>query len=272
MKKVIKLLLASTVLLMILGMVRGEYRHKQVEIEKALDRLDPAQNHEITYLDFLTYRVMKNHSARVATLGSSVTKGSGASSPTLTWRALLQNDIRETSRPLKHVTIANHGHSGYTSSMLLRKDIIKNVINNKPDLLIIETSIINNYRKSETLESTESSLKKLYDTFKNQIPGVEILFISPNPIVKDNLNSTGLNDLGLTYEEYVDFTEQVITANEWNYFDTHQHILDELEARRLRLKDILNDPIHPNDLGYSIWFEKFFKHGLSTPNFGQERI
>ncbi|KIL49586.1 SGNH/GDSL hydrolase family protein [Jeotgalibacillus soli] len=265
MKKIVKLLLASAVLLMLLGMVRGEYRQKQTEIQSELQRLNPRTNSDITYLDFLTYRVLQNNHANIAMLGSSVTKGVGASSPEFSWRALLQKEIRQASRPLQHITIANHGHSGYSSVMLLRNDILFNVIKGKPDLLILETSVINNYRQSVSLEDTKSSLEQLYSTFTRQIPGVEILFISPNPILKNNLNSSGLNSLGLTFEDYVDFTEQISRENAWNYFDTHGQISKELGNRNFEVKDALSDMIHPNDLGYQIWADKLLSESLKKP-------
>ncbi|TDL33070.1 SGNH/GDSL hydrolase family protein [Jeotgalibacillus sp. S-D1] len=263
MKKMISLLIAASVLLLLLGMVRGEYRHKQIEIEQKLERLNPALNNDINYFDYLTYRVMKNGSARVATLGSSVTKGVGASAPSQSWRALLQKELRDTSRPLKHVTVSNHGHSGYTSAMLLDQDVLSKVKNSRPDLIILETSVINNYRRSVSMEETQASIEELYRTFKEQIPGVEILFIAPNPILKENIDPSGLNQLGHTFEEYVDFTEQIIKDNKWNYFDTHGHMMDEMAIRGLEKKDVLNDMIHPNDLGYSIWFEELFYEGLT---------
>ncbi|WP_167578677.1 SGNH/GDSL hydrolase family protein [Jeotgalibacillus proteolyticus] len=271
MKRVIKISLALAVLLVLLGMVRSEYRYKQVEIKERMDEINPALHEDVSYLDFLTYRVLKNGSARVATLGSSVTKGVGASVPGNSWRALLQSEIRDSSRPLQHVTISNHGHSGYTSVRLLEQDVVDKVISSRPDLIILETSVINNYRRSVSLPDTKSSIELLYHTFKHELPEAEILFISPNPILKENIDPSGLNSLGLTFEEYVDYTKQVILANDWNYFDTHGHMLAEMEAQGLTKEDTLNDMIHPNDLGYQIWFKELFTEALITPYYGQHR-
>ncbi|MDG5472755.1 SGNH/GDSL hydrolase family protein [Jeotgalibacillus sp. ET6] len=270
MKKLFQIILASAVLLVLLGMVRGEYRYNQVQIQQTMERINPAHNPDISYLEFLTYRVMKNGSARVATLGSSVTKGVGASSPNFSWRALLQQDIRDASRPLRHVTVSNHGHSGYTSVMLLNQDVLTKVFSSRPDLIILETSVINNYRRSVTLDDTKKSIEQLYSTFKRELPGVEILFISPNPILKENLDPSGLNQLGLTFEEYVDFTQEIILDNGWNYFDTHGHMLAHMDEQNIEKKDILNDKIHPNDLGYRIWHEELYFNALAQPYFGQK--
>ncbi|KIL43376.1 hypothetical protein KP77_30820 [Jeotgalibacillus alimentarius] len=269
MKHLSKLLLISCVFLVLMGMVRGEYRSKQSAVAEELQKLNPAYNDELSYIDFLTYRVLKNGSARVATLGSSVTKGVGAGTPSQTWRALLQNEIRSTSRPLKHVTIANHGHSGYTSEMLLRPEVIEGVLKSRPDLLILETSVINNYRQSVTLDVTKASLEELYRTFTQRIPGVEILFISPNPILKTNLTESGLNELGLTFADYNNLTKAVAAENGWHYFDTHDAILNEMTERNIALEDMLDDKIHPNALGYEMWFNQLYNNKLTLPNFGE---
>ncbi|KIL52813.1 SGNH/GDSL hydrolase family protein [Jeotgalibacillus campisalis] len=270
MKKMFQIILASAILLVLMGMVRSEYRYNQVQIQQTMERIDPSHNEDISYLEFLTYRVMKNGSARVATLGSSVTKGVGASSPDFSWRALMQQEIRGASRPLRHVTVSNHGHSGYTSVMLLNHDVLSKVYSTRPDLIILETSVINNYRRSVTLDDTKKSIEQLYRTFKKELPGVEILFISPNPILKENLDPSGLNQLGHTFEEYVDFTQEIILANGWNYFDTHGHMLAQMDAGNIKKEDILNDMIHPNDLGYSIWHQEIYYNALAQPNFGQK--
>ncbi|WP_227394604.1 SGNH/GDSL hydrolase family protein [Jeotgalibacillus aurantiacus] len=270
-KRLLKAAVILSVFVLLLGMVRGEYRSKQGAVAQQLEKLNPAINKDISYIDFLTYRVLKNGSARVATLGSSVTKGVGASAPSNTWRALLQSEIRGESRPLQHVTISNHGHSGYTSEKLLRPEVINRVVDSRPDLLILETSVINNYRQNVTLENTEASLEELYRTFKERIPGIEILFISPNPILKTNLTESGLNALDLNFNDYNQFTKELAAKNDWNYFDTNMHISEEITQRELALEDTLNDKIHPNDLGYDIWFNQLYHKGLTQPNFGQNK-
>ncbi|TFD99744.1 SGNH/GDSL hydrolase family protein [Jeotgalibacillus salarius] len=269
MKHLAKLLLISCVFFVLMGMVRGEYRSKQSAVAEELHKLNPAHNDELSYIDFLTYRVLKNGSARVATLGSSVTKGVGASVPSTTWRARLQNEIRSTSRPLKHVTIANHGHSGYTSEMLLRPEVIESVLKSRPDLLILETSVINNYRQNVPLDVTKASLEELYRTFTQQIPGIEILFISPNPILKTNLSESGLNELGLTFADYNNLTKSVAAENGWHYFDTHDAILNEMTERNIAIEDMLHDKIHPNDLGYEMWFNQLYQNKMTQPKFGE---
>ncbi|MFB1081962.1 SGNH/GDSL hydrolase family protein [Jeotgalibacillus sp. JSM ZJ347] len=269
MKHLSKLLLISCVFLVLMGMVRGEYRTKQSAVAEEMHKLNPAHNDDLSYIDFLTYRVLKNGSARVAVLGSSVTKGVGASTPSHNWKALLQSEIRSTSRPLKHVTIANHGHSGYTSEMLLRPEVIDGVLKSRPDLLILETSVINNYRQSVSLEGTKSSLEELYRTFTQAIPGVEILFISPNPILKTNLTESGLNELGLTFADYNNLTKAVAAENGWHYFDTHDAISNEMTERDIALEDMLDDTIHPNDLGYKMWFNQLYHNKMTLPKFGE---
>src|SRR5690606_40257950 len=54
-----------------------------------------------------------------------------------------------------------------------------------PDVLIIETSVINNHNKNVSLEDTYASLEQLHTLYSEALPEARILFISPNPITEN---------------------------------------------------------------------------------------
>src|SRR5690606_23657469 len=81
--------------------------------------------------------------------------------------------------------IENHGHSGYTSVRILEDEVTGPIIAGRPDVLIIETSVINNHNKNVSLEDTYASLEQLHTLYSEALPEARILFISPNPITEN---------------------------------------------------------------------------------------
>lgn len=238
---------------LLLFYTRTDTRHDQASANETLIKTyDPKYNPDQTMIDYLIFRSMISGEAKMAVTGSSVTRGSGSSHTSKTWRGLIEKNLRQTHPALKNLTISNHGHSGYTSVRLLEDHVKNPILVEEPDVLFIETSVINNHNKNVTLEDTFASLDDLYSLYKTAMPDVRILFLSPNPCT-ENKFGPHINQLGLTFTDYVNQTAAYIQEKGWAYFDTHGAMTEQMNAHNITRSSTLKDGIHPNDRGYKIW-------------------
>ncbi|MFC4410475.1 SGNH/GDSL hydrolase family protein [Chungangia koreensis] len=222
------------------------------DASSSMRAFDPTYNPDQSIADFLTYRALLTGQAKMAVTGSSVTKGSGSSHQSKTWRGIIQEKLRYTHKALRNLTISNYGHSGYTSVRLLEEEVTAPIISEKPDVLFIETSVINNHNKNVTIEETLESLVQLHKLYSEALPNTKIYFMSPNPCTENKFGPE-INSLGYTFIDYVNATAEFIKDKGWAYFDTHGSMLEEMEKENIALPSTLKDGIHPNDKGYAIW-------------------
>jgi lysophospholipase L1-like esterase len=132
------------------------------------------------------------------------------------------------------------------------------ILAEQPDVLFIETSVINNHNKNVSLEDTFASLDSLYNQYTSALPNTRILFLSPNPCTENKFGPQ-INELGLTFAEYVNKTANYIQMKGWSYFDTHSAMLYQMNERNITLSSTLKDGIHPNDRGYKIWSDVLWR-------------
>lgn len=229
------------------------------DASSAMRAFDPTYNPDQSIADFLTYRALLTGQAKMVVTGSSVTRGSGSSHQSKTWRGIIQENLRHNHKALRTLTISNHGHSGYTSVRLLEEEVTAPIIAEKPDVLFIETSVINNHNKNVTLEETFESLEQLHKLYTEALPDTKIYFLSPNPCTENKFGPK-VNAHGLTFVEYVNATAEFIQDKGWPYFDTHSEMLTEMEKQDIPLSSTLKDGIHPNDKGYAIWGKVLFPY------------
>jgi lysophospholipase L1-like esterase len=167
--------------------------------------------------------------------------------------------LRTDRDDLETLSFINHGHEGYSTEDLLEGKKIEAVIQDNPDLIIFENSLINNHYQSLSLEQTEKDLKSIMTKLQKELPNAKILIISPNSVAISKME----NSLGLNYMDYIQASENVIKMNNWTYMNSKEEIEKKLRKKNMRLADILtNDYIHPNDQGHYIWFElmqEYFK-------------
>jgi len=252
------LLLAAAGALLLLFRPEGRGGKASADVT-TIEAVDPLKNPGQPVADYLVYRALTTGEARMAVTGSSVTKGSGSSNQSKTWRALTQAHLRTAYPSLNTLGIENHGHSGYTSVRLLEDEVTGPVIAGRPDVLIIETSVINNHNKNVTLEDTYASLEQLHALYSKTLPETRIIFISPNPTT-DNKFGPPVNALGLRFTDYVYGTQDFIEENGWPYINIHDEMLALMDQRGVKLTETLKDGIHPNDLGYRIWADVIWPH------------
>ncbi|SNS62680.1 Lysophospholipase L1 [Bacillus sp. OK838] len=242
--------------------VRAEERIKEKEKEERdalIQSLKPENNKQQPLIDYLHYKSLTQDRVTVSLVGSNGTTGTGASNSSNSWAGRLEKSLRTDRDELETLRFINHGHEGYSTEDLLEGKKIEAVIQDDPDLVIFENSLINNHYQSLSLEQTEKDLKNIMTNLQKELPNAKVLMISPNPVA----NSKTENSLGLNYLEYIQASEKVIKTNKWTYMNSKEGIEKKLKKKNLRLADILtNDNIHPNDQGHYIWFEtlqEYFK-------------
>lgn len=182
----------------------------------------------------------------VVLLGSSVTQGAGASSPEKTWAGLLQSFFQRTN---PDVDFINLGVSGYTTQALLRNSLPV-VSNLNPDVIIIENCLINDFYTFDTSQS-KSNIERLITNLTTNHPSARIFLMPPNNIASNNIR----NSEGLLYSEYVSIVGGFIKTKGWYYIDFWDEYEKDYMNQGLTIEQTLTqDKIHPNDIGYKIWF------------------
>ncbi|MFS0603752.1 SGNH/GDSL hydrolase family protein [Peribacillus frigoritolerans] len=229
------------------------------ERETLIQSLKPENNKQQPLIDYLHYKSLTQDSVIVSLVGSNGTSGTGASNPSNSWAGRLEKSLRAEYDDLETLSFINHGHEGYSTEDLLEGKKIEAVIQDNPDLIILENPLINNHYKSLSLDQTEKDLENIMTKIQKELPNTKILIISPNPVA----NGKTENSLGLNYLDYIQASEKVIKTNKWTYINSKEEIEKKLKKKNMRLADILtNDNIHPNDQGHYIWFEvldEYFK-------------
>lgn len=230
---------------------------KQKEKEGLIASLNPESNPDQNLLDYLHFKALEKEKVTISLLGSSVTAGAGSSNPQAVWGNRLVKNIKATSSNFKNINLYNNGFGGYSTVGLLKDDKLEEVIKNNPDLVIFETSILNNHGQSVSLEQTLEDIKTIVSTIERDIPNAEILLVSPNPATGKE-GTDAVNEIGLTYEDYVTETTRFINQNGWKYFNTYEEINSRITEEDIELSSLMFDEIHPNDEGYRIWAEELF--------------
>lgn len=196
-------------------------------------------------LDDLHYFVLTKGQAIVATFGSSVTNGDGASSPEKKWHHLL-NRYLVSLNGLDQVKVQSNGFPGYSTEMIVFKHYEDKIIEAKPDIVLFETFVLNDHGQSIPLQKTKDNLDFMIKKIKENLPNTKIIILSPNPKADTNPNG-----IGAQYKEYVDLTAEVAHSHQLDYMDIYSSFIH----TNLDLNALLKDGVHPNDLGYQVWFD-----------------
>ncbi|MCM3652954.1 SGNH/GDSL hydrolase family protein [Metabacillus litoralis] len=199
----------------------------------------------------LEEQVNKNN-PNILLIGSSVTKGLGASAPEKSWAGLLYTFL---SKENPDINFINLGVNGYTTqhviSNTLRITENFNSQNLTPDVIIFEISSINDFKNLSYKES-EKNIATILSRLNKQFPKAKIYTMPPNNVT---IYENKVNTDGLSYSEYISKLGKFIESKNYtfiNYWDTYEK---EAAKHQLSLKDTLNkDGMHPNNKGYTIWF------------------
>jgi lysophospholipase L1-like esterase len=213
---------------------------EQKEIEKWKPNGSPR-----SYIDDLQYYIARNGSVKISTLGSSVTAGDGATSKDKSWAGLLKSYLRNTDGLFKTEVISN-GFPGYSSQTILSENKVDVVIAEKPDVVLFETSILNDHGQSVPIDKTLQNINTVVEKLRTSLPESKIIILSPNPKASDKKNS-----VGLMLADYAVKTKELASQKGWDYIDVYNGFL----LKNADLNHVLTDGVHPNDEGYKIWFE-----------------
>lgn len=207
----------------------------------------------------LKAQASQNKNLVVSTLGSSVTAGSGSTGVDKTWVNKLYERMKK-ERGLEKLRYHNSGWGGYTTSRIVKEDKANVLIRQKPNVILFETCLLNDYGQNVPIETTKKNIESIVARLHTELPDSRIILQSPNP----RLNGEVKNKEGLSYEDYIRQTEEFIQSKGWEYINIYDAMNKELAKTQTPLKDIMYDEAHPNDKGYALWaniLETYFLTG-----------
>ncbi|MCU7712485.1 SGNH/GDSL hydrolase family protein [Priestia sp. JV24] len=215
--------------------------------KKRVEQLKAEKNENL--IKWLQYRSTQKDKITLSVLGSSVTAGSGASDSSHRWANLLTNYLEIDVDDINPINLVNNGYGGYSTSELINDKKIDEVVKNKPDVVIFELCLLNNFGEKVSLEKTTQDINYIMETLSKELPDSLIVIQTANSIPNKNANG-----IGLTYDDYNKYAEQYVQSKGWNFINTYEQFDDEVINKELNYNDILNDGIHPTDKGYAIWY------------------
>lgn len=224
-------------------------KQQQEELQKEQQKLALLEkNQSNSVIDWLEYKSTQKDKIAISVFGSSVTVGAGASAPEKTWAYLLKNYLNN-QEDISSISLTNRGYGGYSTDRLISEKKINEVLADKPDLVILEPTIINN-SNGVSVEQTKDDVLYFVNEIKKNLPETLIIIQSSNPI-----SFAPTNKWVNSYEDYVNSLSTLTRSNKLNYIDIYSGVEKLRKDNKKLLKDILSDDRHPNDLGYEYWFE-----------------
>ncbi|GLI06373.1 hypothetical protein YDYSG_24030 [Paenibacillus tyrfis] len=220
-------------------LIRREER-KIAEINKYKPNGNPR-----SIIDDLYYLTLTKGEVKIATFGSSVTNGDGASGPEYKWANLLIRYIQGVDG-LRNTVLLSNGFPGHSTEMVMLQNYVNNVIAAKPDIILLETFVLNDHGQSIPLKKTRENLEFMLQKIKEALPQAKVIVLSPNPKKGDTKNS-----IGAYYKDYVALSEEFAAANNLDYIDIYTRMTE----ANSNINALLADGVHPNDVGYKIWFD-----------------
>jgi lysophospholipase L1-like esterase len=202
----------------------------------------------IPVIGWLRQRVQQNGTATIVALGSSGSKGVGVANPDDAWFGLLRKELSQDPE-LSKLKWVNLGGSGYTTSTVINQGVVQKAIEEKPDVVLLETCAMTDWIRNIPVTKTISNLNEMVGQIQSALPDARIILQSANPTT-----NPGKNVLGLTYADYVNQVAQHIREKGWEYID----VFGRFEEMRVKdgktLTQVVPDGYHPNEAGYRYWY------------------
>ncbi|UOY93069.1 SGNH/GDSL hydrolase family protein [Ectobacillus sp. JY-23] len=206
-------------------------------------------------IDWLQHQSKKKSNVHIAIFGNETARKNG--DVTKQGHTLLQNYLH-TIHNLSTVSVKNYTYTGYGTQRFVKENKMAELIANKPNLIIVDLPVLENYKQNITLEQTAQDASRILADLKNALPEAIILVQSSAPI-----NSTIKNRLGYSYDRYVETT---ITAAKNHHLDMVD-VYKEMQALQAKNKQDINDIIfndqHLTAIGHEYWFEIMKKSFVS---------
>ncbi|MBC9825942.1 MULTISPECIES: SGNH/GDSL hydrolase family protein [Carnobacterium] len=211
-------------------------------------------------LDRAMFVTERDDEVTIAVLGSSVTFGKGATEDQPVWGDLLEAGLNEMDGIIAKVI--NHGYSGYSTADLISREKIEAVVKDKPDIIIFELCLINNNRYPQNdINQTKLDIQWIMDRFSEELPDTLVILQTANPTI---YNDVFLEDGKVTYDQYNNEIAEYVKAQQWPFIDTYHLMQNKMEVQNLSIEEMLDDNVHPNGVGYNLWFE-LLKERLNMP-------
>ncbi|MDF2791091.1 MAG: hypothetical protein K0S80_4193 [Neobacillus sp.] len=239
-----KIVCSFITFILIMGCANQESQNNYRQHKKK--PLSKITNHDIN-------KITINKSAVIDFIGSSVTSGYGATTPNLSWVERLHAYLSKSSDKLM---VNNRAISGYSTADVINNDVVGKVIADKPDLIIFEDCLINDFgRPNLGADKSYENMQLIINQLKTALPKSKIVILPPN-ITMTSLNNTKSAIGNLTYTEYVkNIGDKVSHLNGVMYIDFWPRYDKLVRQNNLQLQDtLIQDGIHPNDIGYDFWF------------------
>lgn len=202
-------------------------------------------------LDRSKFVTERDGEVTIVVLGSSVTFGKGANEAQPVWGKLLENNLNE--RDSVEARVINHGYNGYSTADLISREKIEAVVKDKPDIILFELCLINNNRYPQNnVDQTKLDIQWIMDRFKEELPDTLVILQTANPTL---FNDVFLEEGKVTYEQYNNEIAEFVTAQQWPFIDTYHLMQAKMEDKNLTIEEVLADDVHPNGVGYGLWFE-----------------
>lgn len=213
-----------------------------------------------SFLERSKFVTKRDGEVTIVVLGSSVTFGKGATEEQPAWGNLLEMDLNQTDGISAEVI--NHGYNGYSTANLIVHDKIDAVIKDEPDIIIFELCLINNNRYPQNdIEQTKADIQWIMTTFSEELPETMVILQTANPTI---YNDVFLDGGKVTYNQYNNEIAELVKEQQWPFIDTYHLMQSQMDDQQLEIEEILADNVHPNGLGYSMWFE-LLKEKLDVP-------
>jgi lysophospholipase L1-like esterase len=152
--------------------------------------------------------------------------------------------MEKLNKEFPGIDIQNRGIGGDTTYLLLER-INENVINLKPELILLEIGG-NDLIQGKCLSYIENNFTSIIQTIQTNLPNVKIIIISVPPTGVAELNS-----IVPVYNLFLfNFTS---THKNIEYVDVWKEMRDPDKPTIKKDYSRLNDKIHFNDAGYEVW-------------------
>ncbi|PUA40235.1 SGNH/GDSL hydrolase family protein [Paenibacillus elgii] len=213
----------------------------------------------------LEYEAAQNKALSIATMGSSVTGGMGASQKEKNWVSQLAQALKKQPG-LSDLQVSNGGINGFSTQNMIDRQIPDRIIRQKPAVVLFETCLLNDYLQNIPIETTNKNIATIMNQLTQGLPGSRIVLLSPNPRRHGEVK----NKAGHTYEDYILGTKAFIEQNGWEYIDIYKEMNETLAKKNMNLDQVLSDATHPNDEGYDLWANIVIEYFLKGPKRGNE--
>ena len=132
-----------------------------------------------TILDRAKFITNRDGQVDIAVLGSSVSRGNGATIKQPVWGERLEQRLNR-DKEIK-AKVWNKGYNGYSTTDLLTQKKVAETIDSKPDIIIFELCLINNNRFPQNdVSLTKEELIGIMNQFQEALPNTLVVLTTAN--------------------------------------------------------------------------------------------